>query len=80
MLTRGEWREKLRNHFSIPSGHQLITNQNRLFAVMGKPDYVQHQGRDTYWYYKCSDGVVQLAFQLDPDVANGSIIAELSDE
>ncbi len=79
-LSRAEWRARLKRFCTIPSGHQLISTQKRLFAVMGKPDDVQHEGRSTYWYYKCSDGIVQLAFQLDPEMMGGQIIAEVSDE
>ena len=78
-LSRREWRERLRKYCTIPSGHQLNSNEKRLFAVMGKPDDVEHEGRNTYWYYKCSDGIVQLAFQLDPEMMGGQIIAEVSD-
>ena len=60
--------------------NQLVTTRQILFAAVGEPDDVQHEGKYTYWYYKCSDGAVQLAFKLDPDIMGDQIIAELSDE
>ena len=35
-LSRGEWRERLKKYCTIPSGHQLLTDQKRLFCGDGQ--------------------------------------------
>jgi hypothetical protein len=35
-------------------------SKDEFVKIMGKPDKTQKVGGDTYWYYSCSDGQIQM--------------------
>ena len=60
-LTKEQWKQKVANHFPV-SVNQIsgMISPDDFKAEIGTPDRTQTVGDNTYWYYNCSDGVIQM--------------------
>lgn len=57
-----EWTASVRNNFGWNQGLPLPGNTSvaSFKSTMGEPDKTQSVGDYTYWYYSCSDGMIQI--------------------
>ncbi|MBI4028038.1 MAG: DUF4339 domain-containing protein [Verrucomicrobia bacterium] len=81
LITRSQWKEKLRR--ACP---EFVTGQLRALkaddfkALMGPPASTQSIGDITYWYYVCSDGQIQMVIQKVPlDMSNLILATDVND-
>ena len=84
-LTKEAWRERVAGHFDVAVNQVVLSkaNPNGLASaeefkkLVGKPDRTQTVGEQTYWYYTCSDGQIQMvtdAALLSRDIIAGAQI------
>ena len=77
-LTKAQWKDKAIQAFGWMTIIPLSAPAARFQQVMGKPNRTQTVGNETYWYYECSDGMIQM--EMDPTVLQmGTIQAEVND-
>ncbi len=60
-MTKEPWRAKVNRHFELV-GNQFLdaVKADEFKRVMGAPSRTQAIGDHVYWYYDCSDGVIQI--------------------
>ncbi|MDD2709715.1 MAG: hypothetical protein PHV34_17140, partial [Verrucomicrobiae bacterium] len=66
--TKGQWRERFCNAYPFArqtGGPGLQTSASDFASRVGKPDSTQTVGSEAYWYYRCSDGDIQVALSAD---------------
>ena len=72
-LSKAEFRKKLKEYKNA-AGYENIfqpgvqPNINDFYKSVGKPDRTQTLGEKGYWYWNCTDGMIQMSFYLQgPD-------------
>jgi len=60
--TKAEWKAKFGEKFGFSAKMGIVENlkPDQFKSVMGAPDRTQTIGDDAFWYYECSDGMIQL--------------------
>ncbi len=56
-------KEQFRSKFdALKGGYRYggVVDENDLIQAMGKPSRTQTLGNDTYWYWQCQDGTIQI--------------------
>lgn len=81
-LTKAEWRTKLMSHQSAAAGLTRINGRlngwdaSEFKALMGEPDSTAKVDDEAFWYYKCSDGTIELVLRaryLQANLMEGNI-------
>jgi ankyrin repeat protein len=74
-VTKAEWKRKYYARFTAGS----IVLAARFKSVFGEPSRTQTVAQEAYWYYECSDGVIQVILN-DPSLfGNAACIQSLND-
>lgn len=78
--TKAEWKEKLGSKFGFSAKMGIIENlkSDQFKSVMGAPARTQTIGDDAFWYYECSDGMIQLELYA-PNLAVGMMQGKVND-
>ena len=76
--TKAEWLAKVVSRYGQSARFRVIENWpvNGFKSFMGEPDRTQTFGDHAFWYYDCSDGVIQLSLfagNLAAGVMGGNI-------
>ena len=60
--TKSEWIEKVNKSFPKSVFTRTLANceSKKFTQLMGTPDSTQTVGNDTFWYYNCKDGKIQI--------------------
>jgi hypothetical protein len=63
LLSKAEWRAQLIKQYGQAAQIGVVGswNSGEFTKVMGSPESTQTIGNQAFWYYKCSDGTIQLA-------------------
>jgi hypothetical protein len=70
--SKAEWKKKYTERF----GRSFIgIPAIQLKQVFGEPDKTQTVGNQAYWYYDCSDGMIQVILP-DPRIMGNSALIE----
>jgi hypothetical protein len=73
VLTKDEWKSHAPG---LVNGNQIACNRERLFAAVGEPDRTQTVGDDSYLYWQCSDGEIQVVcsqFAYGMGIVSGTV-------
>lgn len=78
--TKAQWRAKFGSHFGQIAQMGIVDNLKpaQFKAVMGEPKSTQTIGDQAYWYYECSDGMIQLELYA-PNLAVGMMQGKVND-
>jgi ankyrin repeat protein len=74
---RQEWRQLIRAAYQLPVGvlPQMVKTSD-WFRIAGQPDRSETVGDRIYWYYRCSDGVMQMVISRQHVETMGVIVTE----
>lgn len=78
-VTKEQWKAQVEKGFP---GFLLMSeypDKTKFTAAMGKPDHTQSVGGDVYWYYRCSDGMIQLKLAVVPGRENILVLSAIND-
>ncbi len=73
-ITKAEWRQKCLPYYNI-GGSRRIASIAEFKRVMGDPASTQTINGSAYWYYDCSDGVIQVEL-IDPSSAGNQLLIQ----
>jgi hypothetical protein len=59
-MTKEEWKEKVNKKFPGFLMQDSFPNRNKFMSVIGKPTRTQSVNGEPFWYYQCSDGMIQM--------------------
>lgn len=78
--TKAEWKAKFGSKFGQTAQMGIVENlkPDQFKSVMGSPDRTQTIGDDAFWYYECSDGMIQLEL-FAPNLAVGMMQGKIND-
>lgn len=68
VLTKEQWRARLSSNYPVAQatgGASLQTTVEDFVSKMGCASRTQTVGKTAYWYYKCSDGDIQVCLLAD---------------
>ena len=74
--TKAAWRQKFRQNFPNNFGAVPVA---QLRAVFGEPSSTQTVGDETYWYYRCSDGSIQVVIKAYQVLGNSAYTEAIND-
>lgn len=74
--TKAAWKQKLGDNFKGANG---MVQVGHLRQVFGEPQSTQTVGEQTYWYYKCSDGMIQVVINGYQFLGNSSYTETIND-
>lgn len=68
-LSKAEFRNKLKEYKNAAGSKNIFRtgvqpNINDFYKSVGKPDRTQTLGEKGYWYWNCTDGIIQMSFYL----------------
>ena len=78
-ITKDQWKDKVEKSFP---GFLLMSeypDKTKFTAALGKPDRTQSVGGDVYWYYRCSDGMVQMKLAVVPGREKILVLSAIND-
>ena len=78
--TKAEWMAKLASHYGQYAQMRIIYDWrvNEFKSFMGEPDSTQTLEDHAFWYYECSDGMIQLSM-FAPNLAVGVMQGKIND-
>jgi hypothetical protein len=74
--TKAAWRQKFRDNFPNNMGMVPVA---QLRTVFGQPRSTQTVGDETYWYYGCSDGSIQVVIKGYQVLGNSAYTDSIND-
>jgi hypothetical protein len=84
-VTKEEWLAKLKENkldkkigYHAQFGTGGYCAKEEFIKIMGQPDKTQKVGGETYWYYTCSDGQIQMIVasgNLEPAYGGNVVLA-----
>jgi hypothetical protein len=79
--TKAAWKAKLgsRNQVFAVTGTTIQMTKSDFIQLMGEPDRTETLNGQSYWYYECSDGTVQIECQAAAVNAAGIIQGQVND-
>ena len=83
-LTKAEWRTKLVGHYKPGTDYSIkmsilpSVSSEDFKSFMGSPNSTQTVGGESYWYYECSDGMIQLSMST-PALSQGIMQGNIND-
>lgn len=77
--TKEEWKAKVEKNFPGFLQATVYPEKTKFTSVMGKPARTQTVGGDIYWYYNCSDGILQMQLAVVPGKENILVLSALND-
>lgn len=78
-LSKDAWKAKVEKSFPGFSQGFEYPDKAAFTAAMGKPDRTQTVDGDLFWYYRCSDGMIQMQLAVAPGKENLMILSEMND-
>lgn len=72
VMTKTAWRAKIRSYWN-PGGGMKVTTIANFKAMFGEPSKTQTVEGHAYWYYDCSDGMIQIDL-IDPNMSGGRFL------
>jgi len=81
-MSKEQWWKKLEdNNLKFPGNRAVMDVKKEDFIrIMGKPNRTQSLGEQTFWYYNCSDGQIQMVITGWVLERDGKIFAETINE
>jgi DNA-directed RNA polymerase subunit RPC12/RpoP len=81
-MSKEQWWNKLEdNKLKFPGNRAVMNVQKEDFIrIMGKPNRTQSVGEQTFWYYDCSDGQIQMVISGWVLERDGKIFADTINE
>ena len=78
--SKAEWRAKVVNHYGQTAQLNIVYSwkPTEFKSLMGEPESTQTIGDQAYWYYQCSDGMIQLELYA-PNLAVGVMQGKIND-
>ena len=78
--TKAEWKAKCGSKCGFSAKMGIVENlkPDQFKGAMGAPDRTQTIGDDAFWYYECSDGMIQLELYA-PNLAVGMMQGKVND-
>lgn len=78
-MSKEQWKAQVTKSF--PGFLQMgeYPDKAKFTAALGKPDRTQSLGGDVYWYYRCSDGMIQLKLAVVPGRENLMVLSAFND-
>lgn len=78
--TKAEWRANFANRFGQTASMGIVDNlkPDQFKQAMGEPKSTQTTGDQAYWYYECSDGMIQLELYA-PNLSVGMMQGKVND-
>lgn len=70
--SKAEWRRKISDYWTPPSYMQPVTVA-KFKSLVGEPSQTQVIEQRAYWYYKCSDGTIQMVI-TDPAISGSQLL------
>lgn len=77
--TKDQWKSRVEANFPGFLKMSEYPDKAKFTAAMGRPDKTQSLGGDVYWYYRCSDGMVQLKLAVVPGRENLMVLSAFND-
>jgi hypothetical protein len=80
--TKAQWRAKVMQAYGrYPAAMNTIPgwNAKQFQSLLGAPDQTQTVGDHAYWYYRCSDGTIQLALNAQVLALAGIMQGNIND-
>jgi hypothetical protein len=81
-ITKAQWRARVaQNYGKYPAAMNTIPgwNAKQFQNLVGAPDQTQTIGDQAYWYYRCSDGTIQLALNAQVLALAGIMQGNIND-
>jgi hypothetical protein len=80
VLSKVEWRARVVKHYGQVAQLNIVYNwrPSEFKALMGEPESTQTIGDQAFWYYQCSDGMIQLDLYA-PNLAAGVMQGKIND-
>lgn len=77
--TKAEWLAKVTSHYQNAKWRIIDGwDATQFKSLIGSPDSTQTQGESSYWYYDCSDGVIQMVLDTR-NLPSNRMIGEIND-
>lgn len=78
--TKAEWLTKLASRYGQYAQMRIIYDWrvSDFKSLMGEPDRTETLGDHAFWYYDCSDGIIQLSM-FAPNLAVGVMQGKIND-
>jgi hypothetical protein len=79
--TKAQWKAKFaeKNPLFAQTGTVLQAFKQQFVSLMGEPDRSEVNGNDAYWYYDCSDGIIQVVFNATAGNRTGFLQGQIND-
>lgn len=77
--TKDQWKAQVEKGFPGFLQMSEYPDKSEFTAAMGRPDKTQSLGGDVHWYYRCSDGMVQLKLAVVPGRENLMVLSAFND-
>lgn len=77
--TKDQWKAQVEKSFPGFLQMSEYPDKAKFADAMGKPDKTQSVGGDLYWYYRCSDGMIQLKLAVVPGRENVLVLSAIND-
>lgn len=74
-MTKADWKKAYYNRFPVGS----IVTVAKFKSVFGEPSRTQTVQNDAFWYYACSDGVIQVVLNNPSVLGSGACIQSVND-
>lgn len=75
--TKQQWKASLAEKDELYRNGRIVNlKRDEFVRLLGEPDKTQTVGDQTYWYYECSDGQIQLV--LDSRILNAGFVSTAS--
>jgi hypothetical protein len=78
-MTKDEWKAKVEKDFPGFLVADKYPEKAKFTSAMGKPARTQTVGGDLYWYYRCSDGMIQIKLAVVPGRENIMVLSAIND-
>jgi hypothetical protein len=79
-MTKAEWLSKLATHYGRYAQMRIVYSwkPSEFKSLMGEPDSTQTVGDQSFWYYECADGSIQLSMNA-PNLSVGVMQGQIND-
>ena len=74
-MTKAQWKQTYYSRFPVGS----IVTVTRFKSVFGQPSRTQTVQNEAYWYYTCSDGVIQVVLNDPSLLGSGACVQNVND-
>lgn len=78
-MTKEEWKAKVDKDLPGFLVANSYPEKSKFTSAMGKPERTQTVGGDQYWYYRCSDGLIQMQLTVVPGRENVMVLSAIND-